>query len=400
MNKLFEASGFSGSRKKKSSFLKKRSKKLLSILLLGTMTAGTAYAQTPVGLLPGTMHHSTLTSTIPDNGDLNPYAVIVAPTSAGTIHQGDILVDNFNNLSNLQGTGTSIVAIDPNTHETRLFADLSKHEADCPGGIGLSTAMAMLKSGYIIVGSTPSRDGSVNTKGPGCLMVLDATGKFIASWTGPNINDPWGNVALVDNGTSAILFVSMAGFDVPGLLPKDPATGYPMTVAKAKVIRFDLTIPAGQPPQIASQTIIADGFGQRGDHSVFLIGPTGLALGGDGTLYVSDALGNRVTAVANAVNRTDSAGIGDVITSGGLLRRPLALILTPQNHLLAVNAQNGEVVEIDLAAKKQLFAQWIDTNEAQQPPGNGDLFGLALRPDGKGFYYVEDDVNALVEAGP
>jgi len=346
------------------------------------------------------MHHSSLTSTIPDNGDLNPYAVIVAPVSAGTIHQGDILVDNFNNLSNLQGTGTSIIAIDPNSHESRLFADLSPHEAACPGGIGLSTAMAMLKSGYIIVGSTPSRDGTVDTKGPGCLMLLDATGKYITSWTGPNINDPWGNVALLDNGSSATLFVSMAGFDVPGLHVLDPATGYPKTVAEAKVVRFDLTIPPGGPPQIASQTIIADGFGQRADHSVFLIGPTGLALGGDGTLYVSDALGNRITAVANALTRTDSAGIGAVITAGSLLHRPLALILTPQNHLLAVNAQDGEVVEIDLSAKKQLFAQWIDTNEAQQPPGNGDLFGLALRPDGKGFYYVEDDVNSLVEAGP
>jgi len=206
-------------------------------------------------------------------------------------------------------------------------------------------------------------------------------------------------VALRDNGTTASLFISMAGFDVPGLLPKDPATGYPMTVAKAKVVRFDLNTPAGTPPSIASETVVADGFGQRGDRSVFLIGPTGLALADDDTLYVSDALGNRITAVANAVKRSDSAGIGETITSGMLLHRPLALTLAPGNHLLAVNAQNGQVVEIDLAAKKQLFAQWIDTNEAQQPPGNGDLFGLAIRPDGKGFYYVEDDMNTLVEAG-
>ena len=31
-------------------------------------------------------------------------------------------------------------------------------------------------------------------------------------------------------------------------------------------------------------------------------------------------------------------------------------------------------------------------------PGNGDLFGIAMTPDGKGFYYVEDDVNTLMEA--
>ena len=32
----------------------------------------------------------------------------------------------------------------------------------------------------------------------------------------PNINGPWGNMATVDNGATATLFVSMAGFDVPG----------------------------------------------------------------------------------------------------------------------------------------------------------------------------------------
>ncbi|MCT6856114.1 MAG: hypothetical protein M3Z59_06835, partial [Bombella apis] len=54
-----------------------------------------------------------------------------------------------------------------------------------------------------------------------------------------------------------------------------------------------------------------------------------------------------------------------------------------------------QVVEIDPVAKKQLYAQWVDNDQAQQPPGNGDLFGLAMTPDNKGFYYVEDDMNTL-----
>jgi hypothetical protein len=65
---------------------------------------------------------------------------------------------------------------------------------------------------------------------------------------------------------------------------------------------------------------------------------------------------------------------------------------------LACNALNGQVVEIDLKSGQQLYAQWVDINQAQSPPGNGDLFGMALTPDGKGFYYVEDDMNTLVEA--
>ena len=46
--------------------------------------------------------------------------------------------------------------------------------------------------------------------------------------------------------------------------------------------------------------------------------------------------------------------------------------------------------------KKQIYAQWINTDQAQSPPGNGDLFGIAMTPDNRGFYYVMDDVNALM----
>jgi hypothetical protein len=67
-------------------------------------------------------------------------------------------------------------------------------------------------------------------------------------------------------------------------------------------------------------------------------------------------------------------------------------------NLLTCNAENGQIVEIDPRQGRQLCAQWVDTDQAQSPPGNGDLFGLAITPNGKGFYYVEDDMNTLVEA--
>jgi hypothetical protein len=74
------------------------------------------------------------------------------------------------------------------------------------------------------------------------------------------------------------------------------------------------------------------------------------------------------------------------------------MVTAPNGHLLVTNALNGQVVEIDPAAGKQLYARWIDTDKAQSPPGNGDLFGIAMTPEGDGFYYVEDDVNTLVLA--
>ena len=245
---------------------------------------------------------------------------------------------------------------------------------------------------------SPSVDGTTRTKGAGGLLVLDANGNLVATWANTNINDPWGNIATIDNGSNAILFVSMAGFDVPGPEVRDPKTGFPVTVAKATVLRINLSIPDGKPPEITSQTVIANGFGQRADRDVFMIGPTGLTLGSDGTLYVSDALSNRIVAIADAATRSDSAGTGRTVTQGNLLHRPLALIMAANGDLLVINGTKGQVVEVNPTTGKQLYAQWIDADQAQSPPGNGDLFGLALTPDGKGFYYVEDDVNTIMEA--
>lgn len=368
-----------------------------AILAMTILAARSARAREPRGFLETIHHHSTLTSTIADNGDLNPYAIIVAPVSAGRIKRGDILVDNFNNLSNLQGTGTTIIDFNPTTKKTFTFAKLPSRSPQFPGGIGLTTAMTMLKTGWVIVGSLPSTDGTTRTKSDGALLVLDSNGSLVAVWEGPNINGPWGNMATIDNGATATLFVSMAGFDVPGPRVRDQ-NGYPVKIKKATVLRIELDIPDGKPPMIRKQTVIADGLNEQANVDAFLVGPTGLALAPDGTLYVSDGVENQVVAIPDAPTRATSAGTGRMVTSGGLLRRPLAMVMAPGGHLLVCNALNGQLVEIDPIKGKQIYAQWIDADPAQTPPGNGDLFGIAMTPDGRGFYYVEDDMNTIVEA--
>jgi hypothetical protein len=372
---------------------------LAAACILG-IGAGSALADEPKGFLETIHRHVTLASTVTDNGDLNPYAVVVAPVSAGKIQKDDVLVDNFNNIANLQGTGTTIVDYNPTTRQTSLFARLPQKLKECPGGVGLTTAMTMLKTGWVIVGSTPSTDGTTATKGDGCLIVLDPNGQMVAAWSGPTINDPWGNMAVVDNGNSAVLFVSMAGFGVQGPDVVDPATGYPVVIHKATVLRLELSIPDGKPPVLVSQTVVGDGFAQRADRDNFLFGPTGLALAPDDTLYVTDGLDNQITAIPDAVKRTTSAGVGRLVTENGLLAWPLALATADRGHLLVCNGKNGQLVEVDPATGKQIYAQWIDSDQAQSPPGNGDLFGIAMTPDGKGFYYVEDDVNTLVKGAP
>ena len=58
-------------------------------------------------------HTKVIASTVPANGDVNPYGVAVVPHSTGRLYRGDVLVSNFNNSANVQGTGTTIVQVSP-----------------------------------------------------------------------------------------------------------------------------------------------------------------------------------------------------------------------------------------------------------------------------------------------
>jgi hypothetical protein len=133
------------------------------------------------------------------------------------------------------------------------------------------------------------------------LLVLDPDGQLVATWTSPNINAPWGNMATIDNGATPPLY-QCPGFDVPGP-GEGPGHRLFGDCEKATVLRIDLSIAEGKPPVITGQTVIADSLSQRADKFVFLIGPTGLTLGPDGTLFVSDALSNQIIAIGNAARR-------------------------------------------------------------------------------------------------
>ena len=56
--------------------------------------------------------HLVVANTVPSNGDINSYGVAFVPTFfplGGATSGGDILVSNFNNSLNQQGTGVTVV---------------------------------------------------------------------------------------------------------------------------------------------------------------------------------------------------------------------------------------------------------------------------------------------------
>jgi hypothetical protein len=332
-----------------------------------------------------TLHQvSTLASTVPADGDVNPYGVAVVPVSAGSLVANNVLVSNFNNSANLQGTGTTIVQISP-SGSLSLFAkiDAGSLPGPCPGGVGLTTALVALSSGFVIVGSLPTADGTAATAQAGCLIILNSSGQPVATLAGNGINGPWDMTAL-DMGTSAVLFVSNV---LNGTVAANGSV-----VDQGSVLRIVLSIPMGGTPTAASFATIASTFGERTDPAALVIGPTGLGLAADGTLFVADTLQSRIAAIADAVSRTADAGAGVTLAQGAALNEPLGLAIAPNGDILTVNAGNGLMVETTRSGG-QAGARFVDVSHSRN--GAGTLFGLAVAPNSTGVYFVDDGNNTL-----
>ena len=320
---------------------------------------------------------TALSTTIPSNGDLNPYGVAQVPVTKGSLIAGDFLISNFNNGMNQQGTGTTIVEISP-SGAFSLFAQIDPDHTFCPGGIGLTTALVALRSGFVIVGSLPAAmDGTIS--GSGCLIVLNASGKVVETITGNHLNGPW-DMTAVDDGSLVTLFVTNV---LNGVVE---ANGNP--VESGTVVRLLLS-DVGEHPIVLESDIIGSGFGETTDPAALVIGPTGVAFDPrTGTLYVADSLDNRIAAIPNALFRFFSAGTGITVSSGGSLSDPLGLTIAP-NH--AANGDDGNLVEINPSTQQQVATNLVDASGS--PPGAGALFGLKATP--AGVYFVDDATNSF-----
>jgi hypothetical protein len=345
-------------------------------------SAGTAWQ--PSSYLKQFHKLTTIASTVPANGDLNPYGVWIVRDSIGRLQRGNVLVSNFNNKKNLEGTGRTIVQITPSGHRT-TFATINPRTlpGPCPGGVGLTTALVVLPGGWVVVGSTPSKNGFVNTSGPGCLIVLNNLGQVKETISGQGINGPW-DAAVVTYGQYAQLFVTNV------LNGTEAADG--KVVHRGTVLRITLKLSAWAPPARVATTKIGSGFPQRSDPSAFVIGPTGVGIGANGVLYVADTLRSRINMIPMAITRTTSARQGQLLTKGGRLSGPLGLALAPNGNVLTVNGGDGRIVETTPSGV-QIFSRFLDRSGS--PPGAGALFGLAVPKCGGGVYYVDDATNTL-----
>jgi hypothetical protein len=311
-------------------------------------------------------------STIPANGDVNPYGVAFVPPhfpSGGSVNPGDILVSNFNNNQNLQGTGTTIVRVPPNATPSLFFQGVAP--------LGLTTALNILARGFVLVGNFPSLDGTCGTASPGSVLVINGSGAQVGSIVDPTfINGPWDS-ALYDQGSKAKFFV---------------ANGLTGTIA-----RLNLNVTTGG-VVVESATQIASGYGFQCDPVTFVDAPTGLVYDPvKDVLYVASTVDNAVFVVPDAGTATTDHGRGKIIYQDAVhLHGPLAMAMAPNGHLIVSNndainsdpTQPSEIVEFTLGGH---FVKQISVD-----PNQGGSFGLAISTHGDASQFAAVDDNTAM----
>lgn len=331
-------------------------------ILLGC--AAVAAAQSPIydPYVPFLPSAARTASTQPSNGDVNPYGVAFVGntfllTSKSTIAHGDVLVSNFNNKNNLQGTGTTIVDIPASGAKPTVF-----FQGTAP--LGLSTGLGTLQYGFVLVANLPTSNGMAATAKPGTILVLNSQGKLVQVLSGTEIDGPW-DMTVVDRGDTATIYVANA--------------------LNGTVSRIELAVTKTGVTKTAHQ-IIATGYGHQGDPAALFDAPTGLVYDSKtDVLYVASTLDNVVFGVSNASTRTASNGPGFVVYDDPQhLHGALAMAAAPNGHLLVTN---NDVINSDPNQPSEIVEFTKDGNFVKEIPvdtAQGGSFGLAVHVNGNG----------------
>jgi hypothetical protein len=368
---------------KRLTYPRRFAKTIENISVVGLILAGALFCSTPIqaqdpdgdddlAILPPPP--PVVASTVPANGDQNPYGVVFVgknfPTG-GKAKAGDVLVSNFNDSvadGNQQGTGRTIVSINPSGALTTFFQG--------GPGLGLTTALGLLRAGLVVVGNLPTTNGACATASAGSLLVIDKNGNLLQTLSDSSLlNGPW-DMALNDEGSKAQLFVS--------------------DVLSGEVVRLDVLVFSNG-LTVESITRIASGYSHRCDPSALVVGPTGLVYDAKkDILYVASTEDNAVYSIAGAKCTNKDEGKGTLIyRDDAHLHGPLGMAMAPTGHLIV---SNSDVINPDPKQPSELVEFTIDGKfvaELSLDPNFGGSFGLAFAApvgDSVRFAAVDDNV--------
>lgn len=335
----------------------------------GTNVATTQdFAASPDSVLKRLKKIVVIGSTIdPKFGQLNPYGLTVAPSTAGLISAGDLVVCNFNAKSNIQGTGFTIVSLHPAPgSKPTLIYGVKKILRGC-------NALALAPGNFIWAADFGANDNPI----------IEPTGKLLMNIKGPFLDHPFGQAFAQPKKGDTAFYESNAG--------------------NGTIVRFDVVKNTAQ--------VIAKGFKVNGGRPGGILGPSGLNYNAkNDTLYVVDGTNNAVYAIANVTSvpenclslASDGAHFSGcnakrarVVFMGKPLNGPISSALLYNGNLVIGNTldPNGKNLMIEITPRgKVLDVKNVDKGAA------GSLFGMVATgttaADTK-LYFNDDNDNNL-----
>jgi hypothetical protein len=334
----------------------------------GSMTSVSAPAGHPVAtdnasLLKLLKKQVVIGSTIdPKFGQLNPYGLTVATSTAGDFTAGDLAVCNFNDNKNVQGTGFTIVALHPTPGSKPLLVSSDKTLLGC-------AALALSPSDDIWASAFAAND----------VPIISPSGKSEGNIKGKPFDHPWGQVYAQPKSASPVFYVSDAG--------------------AGTIVRINLGSKF-------TYDVIAKGFAVNHGKPGSIFAPSGLAYDPSvDALYIVDGTNNTIVALDNVTSiksggvivqkggktfKGPSAGDAKLVFSGSPLDGPVSSALLPNGNLVIGNTGNpsGSNIMVELTPSGKL----LDTRNVDKG-ASGALFGIVATgsTDSNTKIYFNDD---------
>ncbi len=328
-------------------------------------------------------NEQTIGSTTPETPhDVNPYGLDVAKTTSGKISAGDLVVCDFNNPGNVQGTGTEIVALHP------------------------------------VVGSTPQLIVKDNTL-MGCnALVAAPTGNIWAAAFKANDNPIFtSNGTLVTDLSNGPWNHPFGEAFAPPLSANSAPAFYVSNAGDGSLVRVTI-VPNSPNVQVCTPgacsftfTVIATGFPVNHGKPGSILSPSGLNYQTSGDrLYIVDGTNNTLYAIDNissvgangiTVNASGqsftgpSAASAHVIFSGPPLNGPISSAILPGGNIAVGNTldPDGQNLIVEISPTGQmLFVKNVDTGPA------GAIFGMVATGTSAAtakLYFNDDNDNTV-----
>ena len=298
---------------------------------------------------------------------LNPYGLTVAPASTGDFKKGDLVVCNFNDKANVQGTGFTIVALHPKPGSKPLLVSSSKTLVGC-------NALALSTGDDIWAAAFTANDNPV----------LSPTGVLEINIKGKPFDRPFGQIFAQPKGGSPAFYATDAG--------------------DGTVVRINLGSPF-------TFDVIAKGFAINHGKPGSILGPSGLAYDPNGDqLYVVDGTNNTVVAFSKVSSipnggvtvekggktfKGPSAHDARLVFAGAPLNGPISSALLFNGNLVVGNTGNpsGKNIMVELSPTgKMLATRNVDKG------ASGALFGMVATGTSAAntkLYFNDDNDNNL-----